>query len=304
MQTAVNKALPRITVAGATVEHAPASPGVYRFLDAEGNLLYVGKSIDIRARLRSHFARSGQTTRQQRMVNAVDCIECRLTAGEVGALLLENAAIKRELPLFNRRQRSTRRMWSFTLEQDPTGFLRPRLHSYSLERADVSATYGSYMSRYHGRKALTRISREARLCPIMLDLETGRGPCFQYQIKRCAGACVNEESAQQHNRRLLAALESHRLSAWPITTPVLLHEKAAQPHSPAPGHEWHLLHNWSYLGTFERPEDARQVRPGEGFMFERDTYHILRSALGRSDIELVCADTLEPVHWPLRELKP
>jgi hypothetical protein len=271
---------------------------VYRFLDDKGCVLYVGKSVDIRSRVRSHFADSNTSQRKARMVSAIRHVDCRPTAGEVGALLLENAAIKRELPLFNRRQRSIRRMWSFQLAAVDGDFLQPRLQCFSLDKPDVTATYGSYLSRYHATKALTKLARNAQLCPAVLGLERGRrGPCFQYQIRRCLGACVGEETPGQHNERLRDALDGYRLSAWPITTPVLLRESDTSGHALAPRREWHLLHNWIYMGTFENPELAAAADISDAYMFDRDTYHILRSVLSRSDIILLDAASMAPVAW-------
>lgn len=278
----------------------PGCAGVYRLLDIEGNVLYIGKSVNIRNRVRTHLACGGKTARQKRMVSAIHGVEYRPTAGEVGALLLENAAIKREMPTYNRRQRAMRSMWSYTLEHQRSGFLQPHLRAYSMDRADVRATYGCYGSRYHGRKALEKLARDEALCPRALALERGRGPCFQYQIRRCRGACVGEEKPEDHNARLLNVLEKHRLSAWPVTTPVLLQEIGVG--EPAPDQEWHLLHNWIYLGTFSNPEEARRADPSEAVMFDRDTYRILRSALRRSDVTLFDLETLAPVAWADRGL--
>jgi hypothetical protein len=274
---------------------------VYRFLGAGGEVLYVGKSIDIRTRVRSHFS-GAETTRQRRMLAATVRIDCRPTAGEVGALLLENAAIKREVPLYNRRQRSVRRLWSITLAESAAGFLQPLPDCFSLDNPDIRAAYGSYASRFHARKALDSLARRAGLCPRALDLERGRGPCFQRQIGRCRGACVGEESPQGHNARLLDALASRRLSAWPITEPVLLREVAPKPCAGQPKREWHLLHNWMYLGTYSSPARARRGERDPGFMFDRDTHRILRGILGRGDAQLFSLDTLDPVDWPAEAL--
>lgn len=303
MTQAVSPTL-RFSIAGEPVEALPPCPGVYRFLGANGESLYVGKSVDIRTRVRSHFAGAEQTLRQRRMLDTTVRIDCRPTAGEAGALLLENAAIKREIPLYNRRQRSIRRLWSITLQASDGGFLQPQLDCFSLDNPDIRAAYGSYASRFHARQALDTLARAAQLCPRILDLERGRGPCFQHQIGRCHGACVGDEPAERHNARLMDALASRRLGAWPITEPVLLREVAVQPCVSQPGQEWHLLHNWMYLGTFSRPADARQGTGDTGCMFDRDTHRILRGILGRGDAQLFALDTLAPVDWPVEAMSP
>ena len=147
----------QFTVAGASSESPPACPGVYRFLDQADQVLYIGKSINIRNRLRSHLAESSQTDRQRRLLHATRRIDCQPTAGEAGALLLENAAIKQQMPTFNRRQRAVRRMWSIVLEADKQGHLRPALSCFSLDNPDIRNAYGYYVNRFAARKALDHV---------------------------------------------------------------------------------------------------------------------------------------------------
>ncbi|KZX58312.1 hypothetical protein A3709_02280 [Halioglobus sp. HI00S01] len=304
MTLAQSACKPQYSLGDEYVEAPPRCPGVYRFLDGEGQVLYVGKSIDMRSRIRSHYASSSQTERQKRMLHGTRRIDFRPTAGEAGALLLENAAIKREIPLYNRRQRSVRRLWSIVLTANAAGFLQPELESFSLEGLDVRAAYGSYSSRYHARQAMDKLARSEQLCPGVLGLERGKGPCFQRQIGRCQGACVGGEAPDAHNARLQSALASRRLSAWPITTPVLLRELAEKPDMHQPAQEYHLLHNWMYLGTYASPEAARAVDGAGGTMFDRDTHRILRATLGRGECDLLDLESMKAVDWPTGELIP
>ncbi len=122
----------RFTLCGNTIDALPRCTGIYRFLGEQDQLLYIGKSVNIYSRVRSHFARSGQGDRQRRMIHATRTVDCRPTAGEAGALLLENAAIKQEMPLFNRRQRRLRSIWSIVIEQGKHGFLEPRVRFFPL----------------------------------------------------------------------------------------------------------------------------------------------------------------------------
>ena len=108
-----------ITRAGAPAETLPPCSGVYRFFDAAGALLYIGKSVDIRSRVAQHINEGRKHGRHQRLMSQVRQVDCQMTAGEIGALLIENEAIKREVPLFNRRQRRLRRLWTITLTSSP-----------------------------------------------------------------------------------------------------------------------------------------------------------------------------------------
>ena len=113
-----------ITSNGETLDELPSYSGVYRFFSSENTLLYVGKSIDIRARVHSHFQEGRKPGRHQRIMSQVSRIETQSTAGELGALLVENAAIKAETPLYNRRQRQVRKQWTIHLNRSPSGYCR------------------------------------------------------------------------------------------------------------------------------------------------------------------------------------
>jgi excinuclease UvrABC nuclease subunit len=120
-----------ITRAGKPAETLPRCSGVYRFFDAAGALLYIGKSVDIRSRVTQHINEGRKPGRHQRLMSQVRQVDCQMTAGEVGALLIENEAIKREVPLFNRRQRRLRRLWTITLTPSAEGFLQPTAIDFS-----------------------------------------------------------------------------------------------------------------------------------------------------------------------------
>lgn len=294
---------PQFTLRGKPVDALPACPGIYRFIDKQERVLYIGKSVNLRNRVRTHLSNVKSSSRHRRMVNDSERVDVRPTAGEVGALLLENAAIKTQMPVFNRRQRSLRRMWSFTLNTTKRGFCVPRLQSFAMDQPEILATYGAYSNQSRARKTLESIARQEGLCPLILEIESGPGPCFQRQIGRCEGACVGNESPESHNARLHAAIDTNRLSAWPITGPVLMCEVGANPDI-QPAEEWHLLHNWAYLGTFGSLKAAQRGNAESAFMFDRDTYHILRRTLRQHKLPLLCAQSLEPITWPLQTTRP
>lgn len=118
------KTTQRITFsrAGESIDSLPRCSGVYRFFNAEEALLYIGKSVDIHSRVAQHINEGRKPGRHQRLMSQVAHIDCQLTAGEIGALLIENAAIKSEVPLFNRRQRQLRRLWTIQLKLSKAGF--------------------------------------------------------------------------------------------------------------------------------------------------------------------------------------
>jgi hypothetical protein len=288
------------TCAGHPLAEPPHAPGVYRFYNEAATLLYVGKSIDIATRVRSHFTDARSPGRQQRMMSAVRRIDCEFTAGETGALLRENAAIKAENPLYNRRQRRNRTLWTLRLVADVNGFLTVVPSNFSPGGERSETVFGLFRSPHHLQQAVAALAREQRLCLRVLGLERGRGPCFQSQIGRCGGACAGREGPEPHNERLLAALEYQRIAAWPFAGSVLLHEQSGGDTLPGqPRRQYHLVSHWSYQGSFARRDSARAAaRHGEARAFDRDAYRIILAALRRGAVELLDGGSSEALVNP------
>jgi hypothetical protein len=285
-------------LAGAGADDLPACAGVYRFFDRGGALLYVGKSVDLRQRVASHLRAARSPGREQRMLHALERIDCEPCAGELGALLRENAAIKAELPLYNRRQRRPRRLWTLQLVPGPDGFLQPRPTCFHEGEALAGAPLGLYHSEQLAEERLRRLARREGLCARVLGLEGGRGPCFQYQLRRCRGACAGEEPAAAHNDRLRAVLAGQRLTAWPFEGGILLEERAARPLPGQPRRQWHAVRDWSYQGSFTRRDSARRAAGAPPGAVDRDAYHILLGALRRGSVALRAAATGEAIRNP------
>lgn len=289
-----------ITIAGQSADALPRFSGVYRFFGEKDDLLYVGKSVDIRARVQSHFVEGRKPGRHQRIMQQVRRIDCTATAGEVGALLVENAAIKAETPMYNRRQRRVRKLWTIHLSMAQDGFLQPSAADFLLDSEREIDSYGLYHNKRHIDSSLRRHARDHGLCLRMLGLDRGRGPCFQFQLGRCDGACAGEESADDHNARLLSVLDRDRIAAWPFTGALALCERNIRPHPGQPEAQYHLVNHWSYMGSYTTLEELRErLDQGGERLFDRDAYHLLLSALRKGRVDILTATTGEPVDNPL-----
>lgn len=292
-----------ITCAGEVIDQTPGCAGVYRLYSDDNVLLYVGKSIEISKRLTTHLSDARHSDRQQRMMASVARVDCELTAGDIGAQLIENAAIKGERPLYNRAQRRGRSLWTQSLVSNRNGFLQivPVDISPSGERR--TPVFGLFRSRTQIKTSLRRLAQEEGLCLRVLGVESGRGACFQSQVGRCRGACAGKESPQAHNERLLAALERQRIAAWPFPGTVCLQELSAdRRYAHQPEHQYHLLNHWSYLGSFLRRNEARRcARQAEPLTFDRDTYHIAYRALRTSGLTLLDPETFSPIANPFAQ---
>lgn len=251
----------------------PNRPGVYRFHGAADEVLYVGKSVRIRERVNSHWAARYRDRREYRLCWLTRRISYTETAGELGALLRENAEIKTTLPIFNRKQRRTRHLYTWLLRTGSEGCLHPVLGGPLGARPTWSETgFGLYASPGRARKHLEQLASEHRLCRKVLGLEQGRGPCFARQLRRCRGACCGDERLGEHNQRLEAVLETERIRAWPHEGAMVI----ADPDEDTPGCEYHVVDQWRYLGTAatKAQGEALRAQPPQA-SFDLDAYRIL-----------------------------
>ncbi|WP_287962823.1 GIY-YIG nuclease family protein [Alcanivorax sp.] len=252
----------------------PAGPGIYRFWGDQEALLYIGKSINIRQRVRSHF--QNRTPRAKRMCSQTRRIDYTETAGELGALLLENREIKQRQPIFNRRQRRYRQLQTWLLKPGESGFLKPQRYQPDphnpLWQQDC---YGVFRSPRQAQFAMEHWIKTHQLCPKICGLEQGAGPCFSYQLGRCQGACCGKESALLHNQRLIDALSEHQIHAWPYDGTLVIHEEGEEREA------FHLIRQWCHLTTLPHPPSNADLQQEREIFFDLDSYRMLLHFLNR-----------------------
>lgn len=188
-----------------TVVNLPQETGVYYFHDAEGSVIYVGKSLNIRDRVLSHFQSDLKQNRFFRLKERLHDITYEVTGSELVALLHESGEIKKIQPEFNRAQRSTRSRYKYGLYAyyDQRGYLQMKVGP--LAKGMTPITKFPTKSRAEG--TLRNRQEEFVLCKQLTGLEKGNGPCFHHQIGKCLGACAGNESPEDYNARAEAALE-------------------------------------------------------------------------------------------------
>lgn len=258
------------------LEGLPSSPGVYIFHtdDLQGMPLYIGKSVNIRQRVMSHF----RTREEFRMLHQTRSVTFIPTAGEIGALLLEARMIKERQPLFNQKLRSNRQLCSLQLRDDKVEVVYSRDIDFSVE----SDLYGLFRSRTAALDKLHELANTHRLCHGVLGLEklpSGR-KCFRASINRCAGACCGMESLADHTSRFNAALEKLRVTCWPYPGAVGLVERFQGTT------QIHVVRNWCYLATVSTSKEAaKHGKVSAGF--DADSYKILCSAIFKESVEIL-----------------
>lgn len=283
----------------AEINKLPERPGVYQFFDEAGALLYIGKSVNIKQRVLSHFVPNGKLrhTEMQQQLHHIDFIE---TPSDFGAQLLENQLIKSRTPRYNRRQTKARRLYQIAVNTDDNGYLRTRIEMADLHQPpDISQRYGLFRSQKQAEKKLLDLISEYQLCQKLCGLEKNRQSCFGYQLKKCAGACCGQESALRYNLRLQTALSGLKNQQWPWPGPIVITELPADGDYEAA--HFHLIDQWLYLGIIKNQHDAferLQQQYADPQYFDLDAYKIqLRFLLKLRPKQL----RIDSLHLPTEE---
>lgn len=248
--------------------HLPQRPGVYIFEDKDGQPLYVGKSVNIRTRVLSHFANDTKIAKEMRLSQRSFNVSYIETDTEIEALLLESTKIKELHPPFNRLLR--RRVNQSVLQKsyDDAGYLRIQIANRDLSKeTDLGSIYGVYTSRAKAKNTLESLTRLHQLCPQLMSLEPDKkGACFRCQLGLCKGACAHKEPAELYNARAEQALIKSQLDAWPFKGKIAV--TISQQKSL-------IVDQWAIEGVVQHEFEPVIERLEGGF--ELDTYKILRS---------------------------
>ena len=255
------------------LEDIPENPGVYAFYGERDLPLYVGRSSNLRGRVLAHLA--GEAGRDREIARQVRRVDWLGTTGEFGAAVRELRMLRQLRPLHNRRDRSGALLafrWN-ALE----GPARPTLVEVSAVDFTAGADlFGLFRSTATANNALRGLADEHGLCLLALGLDSGKGPCYNYPLKRCRGLCVGQETERAHTARLAAALAPLRIRPWPFNGRIGIRE--TDPFTARS--QLHVFDRWMYLGTADTQAEAHELleRSAEG-AFDAGTYKLLRRTL-------------------------
>lgn len=181
----------------ARLKALPDAPGCYLFKDADGRLLYVGKAISLRNRVRSYFHKSAQhSIRIARMVARVRDIEWFAVDSELEALVLECNLIKEHRPPYNVRLRDDKSYPYIVVTKEKF----PRVLFTRKIRKDGSRYFGPYTSAFAVRDTLQLLHKVFKLIPCGKSWsgEAVQKPCLYYHMGRCLAPCAGLASREEH----------------------------------------------------------------------------------------------------------
>jgi len=190
---------------GKVIDQLPLLPhecGVYRFLDKDGKVIYVGKAKDLKKRVSQYFsAGKNLSVKTQRMVSRIHALDYVVVETETDALLLENNLIKKWQPRYNILLKDDKTFPWICIKQEPF----PRVFQTRKVVKDGSLYFGPYTSAYYCKQLLQLIHTlyPLRTCSLVLTpkaIASGKyRKCLQAHIGRCLAPCVGEETEEAYD---------------------------------------------------------------------------------------------------------
>jgi len=186
------------------LEEIPNKPGIYKLYNDVNKLIYVGKSKHIRKRIDQHL-KNNKTMKGELMRQEIARIEFELTGSELIALLYESELIKQHLPLYNRALRKNNFSYGLFHFEDGNGYKQ-----FFVERLTKNSLLPltTFTSKKEATDYIHYLNEKHHLCLKLCGIEKTSSSCFGYQIKKCFGACVQEESAEDYNKRIDVIISS------------------------------------------------------------------------------------------------
>lgn len=185
------------------IEQMPAVTGVYYMHKSDGEIIYIGKSNNIKKRVNQHFTNTNPKSKKIQM--QVAAVTYEATGSELVALLKESEEIKRNNPIYNRALRRkvfTHALYSFIDEQ---GYINLKIDIADGRKNPIT----TFANRQSGKSFMFNAVEEYQLCQKLTGLYNTKTSCFKYDIKECAGACIQKESAEDYNKRVEALINKN-----------------------------------------------------------------------------------------------
>ncbi|RYF86815.1 MAG: excinuclease ABC subunit C [Chitinophagaceae bacterium] len=182
----------------------PQNPGIYKYYDAGGQLLYVGKAKNIRKRVSSYFTKTFASYKTHELVKRIRRIEFTIVHTEQDAFLLENSLIKQYQPLFNINLKDDKTYPYIVIKNEPF----PRIYLTRQKIEDGSEYFGPYTSVGKVRELLNFIKQTIplRTCPLNLtqrNIEKGKFKvCLEFHLGNCKGPCEAHQSEEDYSENI------------------------------------------------------------------------------------------------------
>jgi DNA polymerase-3 subunit epsilon len=185
------------------VSKLPSTTGIYYIHKENGDLIYIGKSRNIKKRVNQHF--TGTTSKSKKIQLEVFDVTYEETGSELIALLKEAEEIKINKPKYNRSLKKSIFPWSLYSEKDRNGYIALRIQKTDARKKELA----SFSSPIEAQSALFKITDRYELCQKINGLEIVKNHCFPFELNQCKGACIQKESPEEYNIRVESFFENN-----------------------------------------------------------------------------------------------
>lgn len=231
----------------AAFNRLPEAPGIYYFKNRKGEIIYVGKAINLKKRVLGHFY--DQAEKERQLCRDTAHIDFEGSGSDLLALLMEAAAIKKHFPPYNRAQKRVRPTYGLFTYTGQDGITHLAINR--IRRGQQAAK--SFFSPAEARLFLEQLCTTHGLCARYCHLQEGVSECSHFRVPRCAGVCRGEEDRESYNLRVTQALATLN----PDQAHLLIREQGRDPGEAAV--VW--IENGVYRGYGFIPQDRNLQSP-------------------------------------------
>ena len=186
----------------AAFKRLPEAPGIYYFRNGKGEVIYVGKAINLKKRVLGHFYDNSEKERQ--LCRDTADIDFERSGSDLLALLMEAAAIKKHFPRYNRAQKKIRPTYGLFSFTDQHGIRHLAINRLRKGQQSVRIFY----NQTEARLFLEKLCTDHGLCARYCHLQEGVSECSHFRVPQCKGVCRGSEIPEAYNRRVREALDS------------------------------------------------------------------------------------------------
>ncbi len=188
-----HKLTPKLT---SIIENLPVKTGVYYIHKADGEIIYIGKSKNIKKRVNQHF--TGTNDKSKKIQLNVVSVTYEITGNELIASLKENEEIKRNKPIYNTALKQTIYTQALYHFIDNNGYINLKIDEVDGRKKSIT-TFSNLQS---AKSFLFRIVEEYKLCQKLTGIDNTKNNCLGYSVKTCNGACIQKEATEDYNKRV------------------------------------------------------------------------------------------------------
>lgn len=185
------------------VSKLPSTTGIYYIHKENGDLIYIGKSRNIKKRVNQHF--TGASSKSKKIQLEVFDVTYEESGSELIALLKESEEIKINKPKYNRSLKKSIFPWSLYSEKDRNGYIALKIQKTDARKKELA----SFSSPIEAQSALFNITDSYQLCQKINGLETVKSHCFPFELNQCNGACIQKEPSEEYNIRVESFFENN-----------------------------------------------------------------------------------------------